>query len=172
MRMLGLFATSIALIGISQAFADSPGGSVGTATAEAPRGAPNAQSEYPGWARVTHGDGSIMRQAKLVFAALRDETVEPEVTAETTYVAKLEDDGTAAGIPDGNGSAGCKFMEIPGSRIRERRCYYPSEAEMALNRYQFTEEIRYAIQKQQHLEMLRQEAEAMVQTYGRMFQRR
>ena len=57
-------------------------------------------------------------------------------------------------------------MEIPGSRIREWRCYYPSEAEKALNAYQFREEIRYMDYQQKQLDMIRQQAEAMLENYN------
>jgi hypothetical protein len=82
------------------------------------------------------------------------------------------DEKPESGVPDGNGSAGCIFMEIPGSRIKEQRCYYPSQGERALNEYQFNEEIRYSILQQQQRDLLRSEAEATLESYSQMFRTR
>ena len=117
-----------------------------------------AESERErGWASgIERGSSTIQAQANAVFAALRRvESAGSEATADTVEVANLETG--SLGLRDGNGSAGCIFMETPGSRIRRWRCYYPNEGEQALNEYQFSEEIRLMRQQQSQLEMLQQQ---------------
>jgi hypothetical protein len=91
---------------------------------------------------------------------LREKISESEGVPDEVYVVDLDDQFSGT-IRDGNGTEGCIFMERPGSRIRDWRCYYPNEGEKALNQYQFKEEIRYAIQSQQIRAALAAEAEAM-----------
>lgn len=101
-------------------------------------------SEPANWTAYADDDTSLLTQASAVFADLR---AKHGVEAEPVIVAKNVDlvamnDRPGRPIREGNGSEGCKFMESPGSRIREWRCYYPNDGEKALNEYQFSEEIR------------------------------
>jgi hypothetical protein len=133
--------------------------------------APNDPEAKPGWAIAAQNEvSSIMAQARIVLAALRETGVvsgDPYIKPETVRVADLEGSPVGPSLADGNGSEGCRFMANPGSRIHSLRCYYPSDGEKALNEYQFKDEIRYAIEQQQILEMQRQEAEDMLRTNGR-----
>ena len=84
-------------------------------------------------------ESSLARQAKAVFAALRERDAAERAASDralVTRVAVASDDQTTT---DGD----CQLMERPGSRIREERCYYPSEVERALDEYQFQEEVRF-----------------------------
>jgi hypothetical protein len=145
MSRLRLSAASVALTGLplvlSAAFADEK--------AAGPDSVVVAGAESTHWAAYADDDNSLLMQARAVFADLRVKhgiPAEPPTVSRNVQVVSMRDE-PGQHLRTGNGSEGCKFMEIPGSRIREWRCYYPNEGEKALNAYQFREEIRQNVRQ-------------------------
>ena len=100
------------------------------------------------WRDFDNRQSTLLSQLNAVYRILRSELAdELGQVAVDTVQARVED-GTE-GSPTGD----CRFMPIPGSRIRAERCYYPSEGELALNQYQFQEEIRFIRQQQEIMAM-------------------
>lgn len=95
------------------------------------------------------GQSSLLSQANAVFDALRKQSglvAEPEAVVVNVDIG---DPVLNAASQSGN----CQLMPIPGSRIRATRCYTPSEGELALNDYQFQQEIRQ-IREQQAIQTM------------------
>lgn len=155
MNLLRVSAASILLAGFSAADAQNPT----DLESESRSVEPGLER---GWANAIETESSLVRQANAVLASLRtneDGLYGPEpVVPDAVMVADLDE--APAPRREGNGSLGCIFMERPGSRIRETRCYYPDEGEQALNKYQFREEIRQIRRQQSILEMIQAEADA------------
>jgi hypothetical protein len=84
------------------------------------------------------GESTLLPQAKAVFAAIRQRTA-PSAEGEQETVVDL---GVKLAANEPDSRRDCQTMPIPGSRIREMRCYTPTAGEAALNKYQFQEEIR------------------------------
>lgn len=124
MKALQLSAASIALACALSAQADE----ITVAAADIQRTA------APGEFRI---QGSLLSQAKAVLATVRQRS-ESQSDRLDVLVVDVGDRVAAADATGGN----CQRMPIPGSRIREMRCYNPSPGEAALNQYQFQEEMR------------------------------
>jgi hypothetical protein len=117
------------------------------------------------WSAYADDDSSLLTQATAVFADLRAKhgvEAEPLIAPKNVQVVAMNDDSVRH-LRTGNGSEGCKFMEIPGSRIREWRCYFPNEGEKALNEYQFREEIRMNIRQTSYEQMRRMSTDVFIQ---------
>jgi hypothetical protein len=84
-------------------------------------------------------ESSILTQAKAVFAAAR-QRAGSAVRDEGEIVVVNLSENLAASVP--SSESDCQRMERPGSRIRGTRCYAPTEGEVALNAYQFQQELR------------------------------
>lgn len=100
------------------------------------------------WSALPRGESTLLPQARAVFSAMRGETdIEHAPAVGVDDPSALEDRADSRG--------GCEVMAIPGSRIIEERCYFPTEGEEALNDYQFTQEIR-RIREQAERQQLQQ----------------
>lgn len=125
MKALHLSAASIALACALSAKADEV--EVAAAAAET-AAAPNGLTEQ-------RSESTVLSQAKAVIAAVRQRFI-----ANGDQEVLVIDMGER--VASSQPAANCERMEIPGSRIRETRCYNPSPGELALNQYQFQEEMR------------------------------
>lgn len=158
MKMSRLSCAAFAVLSVTLAQADTPTEPAGSA--------PVPAIEEEGWALRADGDSSILPQARAIFAALnrRAGRPGPSVTATSPQTINVADlDSERKEIPDGNGSEGCKYMPVPGSRIKEMRCYYPSEGEKQLNAYQNESDLRYARDLRNILEMQELERQAYIE---------
>jgi hypothetical protein len=160
MNLLRLSAVPIAVFGLPLSFSAANAEDSEISSAPGVLG-----SEVSHWAAYADDDNSLLTQARAVFADLRAKRgLEPEApTVGKNVQVVAMNDRPGQQLRTGNGSEGCRFMEIPGSRIREWRCYYPSEGEKILNAYQFREEIRDNIQRGLVQDMNRTSSQIFIQ---------
>lgn len=95
-------------------------------------------------------EGSLLSQAKSVLAAVR-QRFSVQGNGDDIVVVDIADRLAATDTAAPN----CERMPIPGSRIRETRCYNPTPGEAALNQYQFQEEMRQ-MRDQQAMRVMQQ----------------
>jgi len=145
MKALYMSAASVALICAFSARAQDSGASSQSAAQ------PSSAAIDIVWADSARGS-SLLTQAQAVLAALqaRAPSASPAVQAITVVDMRERLGADVAAV-----ESTCQRMPIPGSRIRETRCYTPSSGEAALNDYQFQEEMRQ-IRNQQAMRIMQQ----------------